>query len=195
MARAEFMPRLNSGSCPTSWKFDDAAEPAAGAVGEPAADAAGTTAGSPIVAKILTKTSRRRILIPSCTRRVRTGSGPEVAKAAYHPRGSVSTPTGTGELRGQSRLAPLLTDPADHRMGRCRRLRCTRRGTGAVGPPTELDRRRIRGHLVPHLRGAGRDGCCAGRRLRRSCSRWLCVLARCQSGWQPRLSERTTGAG
>src|SRR5262249_58313131 len=84
----------NSGSCPTRWKFDDAAEPAAGAAGDPAAGAAATIAGSHIMAKTLTKTSGRRIPIPSLTG---TGPGrkrPGVANAIYHRRGPVSTPPG-----------------------------------------------------------------------------------------------------
>src|SRR5262245_52416858 len=80
MARAEFMPRLNSGSCPTSWKFDDAAGPATGAAGEPAADAEGSIAGSHIVAKTLTKTNGRRIPISSLTGTDPDRSGPRVAK-------------------------------------------------------------------------------------------------------------------
>src|SRR5262249_47136730 len=133
MARAEFMPRPNSGSCPTSWKFDDAAEPATGADGEPAPGAAATIAGSHIVAKPLTKTSGRRIPTPSLTRRAQTASGPQsrqsglssawagvnphrdrrvagavaVSPAAYRPRGSSEGPDARVFAAPAAELAPV----------------------------------------------------------------------------------------
>jgi len=93
------MPRLNSGSCPTSWKFDDAAEPAAGAAGDPAAGAAATIAGSHIMAKTLTKTSGRRIPIPSLTGTVPGRKRPQSCQCDLSSAWAGVNPTGTGELR------------------------------------------------------------------------------------------------